>query len=361
MILRTWRRELEGYNTVVFLIFNFFSVKFMSQVKSFLERTTEKAQSVYKHIVLPEGSDARTIAAAAKAVQRKLVRLTILGNQDNIFKALKSAGVPDGAVAVIDPKNSPLTSRFAKMYYELRRNKGLTEQQAEKQMLDEMYFGTMMVKTGAADGLVSGAVHSTPDTIRPALQIIKAAKGVQTVSSMFFMCRGEMTLLFADSGLNQDPNAEQVADIALSTAKTALQFGIVPRIAMLSYSTKGSAKGAGPDKMIQATRLAKEKIAAQINQPVAIDGELQFDAAFVPAVAAKKCPDSPLKGQANVFIFPDLGVGNIAYKMAERLAGMEAYGPILQGLARPVNDLSRGCNADDIFGTIAITAIQACG
>jgi phosphate acetyltransferase len=218
-----------------------------------------------------------------------------------------------------------------------------------------------MVKNNEADGLVSGATHSTPNTVRPALQIIKAAKGIQTVSSMFFMTNSKMTLLFADCGLNEDPNAEQIADITLSTARTAKQFGIVPKIALLSYSTKGSAGGDGPEKMIKATELAKAKFAKDFDDEYLIDGELQFDAAFVLKVAQKKCPDSPLKGQANVFIFPDLGAGNICYKLAERLAGLNAYGPILQGLAKPVNDLSRGCNSDDIVAAVAITAIQAKG
>jgi len=219
-----------------------------------------------------------------------------------------------------------------------------------------------MVKNGEVDGLVSGATHSTPDTVRPALQIIKAAKGIKTILSMFFMTNSKTTLLFADCGLNEDPDAEQIVDITLATARTAKQFGIMPKIAMLSYSTKGSAQGPGPEKMIKATELAKSKLAKEFNDgEYLIDGELQFDAAFVPKVAAKKCPDSPLKGQANVFIFPDLGAGNICYKMAERLGGLNAYGPILQGLAKPVNDLSRGCNSDDIVAAVAITAIQANG
>jgi phosphate acetyltransferase len=243
----------------------------------------------------------------------------------------------------------------------MRKNKGITPETALEAMKDDVYFGTMLVKTSQVDGLVSGAVHSTPDTIRPALQIIKAAQGIKTVSSMFFMTNTEHTFLFADSGLNQEPDAEQLADIVLSTARTAKQFGIFPKIAMLSYSTKGSAKGAGPDKMLKATELAKAKLQKDFDGEYLIDGELQFDSAFVPKVAAKKCPDSPLKGQANTFIFPDLSVGNICYKLAERLASLNAYGPILQGIAKPVNDLSRGCNSDDIVAAVAITAIQAVG
>ena len=291
-----------------------------------------------------------------------MAKLTILGDEKQISNSLKEMGIPKtNDIAIINPKTSNTLKEYAEKFYELRKSKGVTPESALETVKDEVYFGTMMVKTDEADGLVSGAVHSTPDTVRPALQIIKAAKGIATVSSMFFMTNSKMTLLYADSGLNQDPDAEQLADIALTTARTAKQFGIVPRIAMLSYSTKGSAKGAGPDKMIKATELAKAKLAKEFDGEYAIDGELQFDSAFVPKVAAKKCPDSPLKGAANVFIFPDLGVGNICYKMTERLAGLNAYGPILQGIAKPVNDLSRGCNSDDIVAAVAITAIQTLG
>ncbi len=327
--------------------------------KDFSQFIFEKATALYKHIVLPEGEDPRTIEAAKKVADRKMAKLTLLGDEKKIGDELKKLGANTTNIAIINPKTSSKLQEYADKFYELRKSKGVTPEQALATMKDEVYFGTMMVKLGEVDGLVSGAVHSTPDTVRPALQIIKAAKGVETVSSMFFMVKGEVTLLYADSGLNQDPTAEQLADIALTTARTAKQFGFVPKIAMLSYSTKGSAKGPGPDKMIKATELAKAKLEKEFDGEFAIDGELQFDAAYVPSVAAKKAPNSPLKGQANTFIFPDLGVGNICYKSTERLAGYIAYGPILQGIAKPVNDLSRGCNSDDIVGTIAITAIQA--
>jgi phosphate acetyltransferase len=327
--------------------------------KDFSQFIFEKATALYKHIVLPEGQDPRTIEAAKKIADKKMAKLTLLGDENKISSELKKLNANTTDITIINPKTSPKLKEYAEKFYELRKSKGVSPEQALETMKDEVYFGTMMVKLGEVDGLVSGAVHSTPDTVRPALQIIKAAKGVETVSSMFFMVKGETTLLYADSGLNQDPTAEQLADIALTTARTAKQFGIVPKIAMLSYSTKGSAKGAGPDKMIKATELAKAKLEKEFDGEYAIDGELQFDAAYVPSVAAKKAPNSPLKGQANTFIFPDLGVGNICYKSTERLAGYIAYGPILQGIAKPVNDLSRGCSSDDIVGTVAITAIQA--
>ncbi|MCE5341839.1 MAG: phosphate acetyltransferase [Planctomycetaceae bacterium] len=329
--------------------------------KDFSQMILGRAASLYKHIVLPEGEDPRTIEAAKKMADRKMAKLTLLGDEKKIGDELKKIGANTTNITVINPKTSPKLKEYADKFYELRKSKGVTPEQALKTVTDEVYFATMMVKVGEVDGLVSGAVHSTPDTVRPALQIIKAAKGVETVSSMFFMTKGDTTLLYADSGLNQDPTAEQLADIALTTARTAKQFGIVPKIAMLSYSTKGSAKGTGPDKMIKATELAKAKLEKEFDGEYAIDGELQFDAAFVPSVAAKKAPGSPLKGQANVFIFPDLGVGNICYKSTERLAGYAAYGPILQGIAKPVNDLSRGCNSDDIVAAAAITAIQSVG
>jgi phosphate acetyltransferase len=333
----------------------------METSKDFSQQIIEKAAALYKHIVLPEGHDERTIEAAKKITDRKMARLTILGDDKLIAEALEKIGAKTNDIDIINNFTTEKLKDYAEQFYQLRKNKGVTPESAVATIKGRVYFGTMMVKNGEVDGLVSGATHSTPDTVRPALQIIKAAKGIKTISSLFFMTNSETTLLYADSGLNQNPDAEQLADIALTTARTAKQFGIVPKIAMLSYSTKGSANGTGPEKMIKATELAKAKLAAEFDGEYLIDGELQFDAAFVPKVAAQKCPDSPLKGAANVFIFPDLGAGNICYKMTERLAGFNAYGPILQGLARPVNDLSRGCNSDDIVAAVAITAIQAAG
>jgi phosphate acetyltransferase len=331
----------------------------METSRDFSKQILEKASSLFKHIVLPEGGDERTIEAAKKIISLKMARLTILGDEKQIAGALKNLGVSSNDINIINNQTSQKLKDYADQFYQLRKSKGVTPDSALKIVKDMVYFGTMMVKNGEVDGLVSGATHSTADTVRPALQIIKAAKGIKTVSSMFFMTNSKMTILYADCGLNEDPDAEQIADITLATARTAKQFGILPKIALLSYSTKGSAGGPGPERMKKAAELAKEKLAKEFDGQYLIDGELQFDAAFVPKVAAKKCPDSPLKGQANVFIFPDLGAGNICYKMTERLGEFNAYGPILQGLAKPVNDLSRGCNSDDIVATVAITAIQA--
>ncbi|MBN2843143.1 MAG: phosphate acetyltransferase [Sedimentisphaerales bacterium] len=317
-----------------------------------------KAASNVKHIVLPEGSDPRMIEAAKIVTQDKVAKVTLLGDVDKISSGLKAIGAPLDQIAIIDPKKSERLEGYANGFYELRKDKGMTPEKALEILKDEMYFGMMMLKNDDVDGLVAGAVHSSSDTIRPALQIIKSAKGIKTISSMFFMCRGEETYLFSDCGLIIDPTAEELSDIAFSTANTARQFGLSPKVAMLSYSTKGSAGGAGQEKMVKATELATAKLTAEFGSEFAIDGELQFDAAFVPSVAASKSPDSKVKGQANVFIFPDLGAGNICYKVTQRLGGFSAYGPILQGVAKPVNDLSRGCTASDIVATIAITAIQ---
>ena len=333
----------------------------METSRDFSKHILEKASSLFKHIVLPEGGDERTIEAAKKIITLKTARLTILGDEKQIAGALKNLGVSSNDINIINNQTSQKLKDYADQFYQLRKSKGVTPDSALKIVKDMVYFGTMMVKNGEVDGLVSGATHSTADTVRPALQIIKAAKGIKTVSSMFFMTNSKMTILYADCGLNEDPDAEQIADITLATARTAKQFGILPKIALLSYSTKGSAGAPGPERMKKAAELAKEKLAKEFDGQYLIDGELQFDAAFVPKVAAKKCPDSPLKGQANVFIFPDLGAGNICYKMTERLGEFNAYGPILQGLAKPVNDLSRGCNSDDIVAAVAITAIQANG
>ena len=327
--------------------------------QDFLSLILDKAKNAQKHIVLPEGEDPRTIEAAAKITKNKIARLTLLGDDDQINAALKKTDADFSFLNVINPLKSEQTQLFADQLYELRKNKGMTPEKALETVKEVTHFGTMMVKTGLADGLVSGAVHSSADTIRPALQIVKSAPGIKTVSSMFFMTKGDQTYLFSDCGLNQNPTPQQLADITLSTANTAKQFGFIPKIAILSYSTKGSGSGPDIDMMAQAAQLASEKMAAEFDGEYFLDGEIQFDAAFVPAIAAKKCPDSPLKGQANIFIFPDLNCGNICYKMAERLAGLAAYGPILQGIAKPMNDLSRGCSGDDIVATIAITAIQA--
>ena len=328
---------------------------------SFFDATIQQASKATKTIVLPEGDDPRTLQAAAEIIERQFAELVILGDTATLENGLRDCGADPSKVTLINPKTDPRRDEYARMFYELRRHKGLTQDQAQAALQGVIQFGTMMVKAGAADGLVAGASHSTGDTLRPALQVIKPAAGISTVSSMFFMCWPDKVLLFADCGLIEDPTERQLVDIAVSTARTALQFGFEARIAMLSYSTKGSADGPNAVKMAIASEKAKQAVSDIFGDAAVLDGELQFDAAYVPSVAARKAPDSPLKGNANIFIFPDLSAGNLCYKTTQRLAGAEAYGPIVQGLARPVNDLSRGCSPHDIVATVAITAIQANG
>ena len=328
--------------------------------KSFKEYILEKAAANIKHIVLPEGEDQRTIDAAKIICEAKIADITLLGDVEKISSALASVGADANKIKIIDPLKSEKLPVYAEQFFKLRKHKGVTQEQALDIVKGGIYFGTMMIYCGDCDGLVAGAVGSTADTVRPALQIVKSAAGVKTVSSVFFMSKGEDTYLFADCGLVEFPTKEQLIDIIVSTAKSALQFDITPKIACLSYSTKGSANREETLKMAKVADLARTKLDEIYGKgKVLIDGELQFDAAFVPTVAAKKAPDSPIKGEANVFIFPDLQAGNICYKVTERLGGFDAYGPILQGLGKPVNDLSRGCCADDIAGAVAITAIQA--
>lgn len=331
----------------------------MAKDNAFLRSILAKAKANVKRIVLPEGDEPRNLEAAAQVAKDKIAKLTLLGDDDRIKSELTRLGTNLSDVTIINPKKSDLYRQFASQYYELRKSKGLTEEQANKQLEHPIYFGTMMIKAGMVDGLVAGAIHSTADTVRPALQIIKCAAGINIVSSLFFMARAEETLLYADCGVVEQPNPEQLSEIALTTVMTARQFGIEPRVAMLSYSTKGSAKSADTQKVIDATKLSQEKIKARFGDSVPVDGELQFDAAYVPKVCASKAPGSPVAGKVTVCIFPDLDAGNIAYKITQRLGGFEAYGPILQGLASPMNDLSRGCIAEDIVATVAITAIQA--
>lgn len=328
---------------------------------SFFDQITARAAKNIKTIALPEGSDERTIAAAADVVKRGFAKVIVMGDEAKLRPLLDKYHLKAADINLTNPATDPRLEEFAGFLYELRKAKGMTMEQARQIVRDEVYFATVMVKKGLADGLVSGAIHSTADTLRPALQIIKPAAGIKTVSSMFFMCWPDKVLLYADSGLVEDPTEDQLVDIAVSTARTGLQFGLEPKVAILSYSTKGSAAGPNAKKMANAAAKAKDVFKATFGDKVPVDGELQFDAAYVPSVAARKAPDSPLKGMANTFIFPDLGAGNICYKSTQRLAGAEAFGPIVQGLARPVNDLSRGCSAEDITATVAITAIQAMG
>ena len=322
-------------------------------MSDFLQRMKDAAKADKRTIVLPEGEDPRTIEAAKKIVAEGLANLVILGDPAKIDV--------EGAT-VIDPKTAEKHDEYAAKFAELRAKKGVTLPEAMEQMNDATYFGTMMVKMGDADGLVSGACHSTANTLRPALQILKTAPGTKLVSAFFIMCTkspefgADGTLLFADCGLNINPNADELSEIALASAESWKAFmpGVEPKVAMLSFSTMGSAKGDVPTKVQEAVKLANEK-----NPELALDGDLQLDAALVQSVADLKAPQSKVAGKANVLVFPDLESGNIGYKLVQRFGGAQAYGPILQGIAKPVNDLSRGCSADDIVGVVAITAVQA--
>ena len=321
-------------------------------MSEFLDRMKSLAKADKKTIVLPEGEDSRTLEAAAKIVAEDLANIVILGDP---------AAIDVAGASVIDPASSDKRQAYADALYELRKAKGMTPEQAYEQVADNTYYGTMMVKLGDADGLVSGACHSTANTLRPALQILKTAPGTKLVSSFFIMCTpateyGEGgTLLIADCGLNIAPDADQLSEIAISSAATWKSLmSDEPVVAMLSYSTMGSAGGDTAVKVQEATRLAKEKA-----PELALDGDLQLDAALEASVGLLKAPESKVPGNANILVFPDLAAGNIGYKLVQRFAKAEAYGPVLQGIAKPVNDLSRGCSADDIVGVVAITAVQA--
>ena len=324
---------------------------------SFLETMLARAKADKQTIVLPEGSDERTLEAAEKLVAHDACSVIVLGNEEE----LKAGGQALEGVRIVDPKTSDLREKFATRLYELRKHKGMTPEDALDKISEEMYFGVMMVKCGEADGMVSGACHATADVLRPCLQILKTAPGVKLASSFFVMvvpnCEygQDGTFIFSDCGLEVQPDDEALAHIAVNSARSwKTLMGTDPTVAMLSHSTKGSARNDDANKVARAVEIAHE-----LDPSLELDGELQLDAAIVPSVGESKAPGSRVAGHANVLVFPDLDAGNIGYKLVQRLAKAEAYGPITQGLAAPVNDLSRGCSADDIVGVAAITCVQA--
>ena len=330
---------------------------------AFIEEIKKRAKQDIKTIVLPEAEDIRTLEATENVLKEKYANIVLIGNAQKIRQKAEENNLNITGAQIVDPNNSEKYDKYVNLLYELRKNKGMTIEKAKELVKDPVYYGMLMVKdeTSNADGLVSGAVHSTSDTLRPALQILKTAPDTKLVSAFFVMvvpnCEyGENgTFIFADSGLNPNPSAEELSEIAISSSKSFRQLvQKEAKVAMLSYSTYGSAKSELTEKMIQATKITKEK-----DNALLVDGELQLDAAIIPEIAKSKAQESPLKGEANVLIFPDLNAGNIGYKLVQRLAKAEAYGPLCQGIAKPVNDLSRGCSSKDIAGVIAITAVQA--
>ena len=324
---------------------------------SLLDVLQEKLSGKNVKIVLPEGEDERVLTAATQLQSTDYVTPVLLGNEANVNALAKDKGLDISNLEIIDPETSDLIQELVTAFVERRKGKA-TEAQAQEMLKDVNYFGTMLVYTGKAEGLVSGAAHSTGDTVRPALQIIKTKPGVTKTSGIFFMIKGEEQYIFGDCAINPTLEAQDLAEIAVESAKSAQSFGMSPRVAMLSFSTKGSAKSDDVEKVSNAVALAQEKVETDQLKDVVIDGEFQFDAAIVPEVAKKKAPDAQIQGDANVFIFPSLEAGNIGYKIAQRLGGYDAVGPVLQGLNSPVNDLSRGCSIEDVYNLSIITAAQ---
>lgn len=326
-----------------------------------MEKIWHMAKNDKKRIVLPEGEEERTIIACDKIKKNNLADIVLVGDENKIRAKAKELSSNIDGIEIINPEKSPKLQSYVQSFYELRKNKGMTIDKADKIVRDPLYFGTMMLKEGDVDGLVSGAVHTTGDLLRPGLQIIKTSPRASIVSSFFIMmvpdCMygEEGMLFFSDCAVNPNPNSEQLASIAIATAETAIKLcGIEPKVAMLSFSTMGSADHEMVDKVRIATEIAKEK-----RPDLNIDGELQLDAAIVKKVAKQKAPNSEVAGSANVLIFPDLQTGNIGYKLVQRFAKAEAIGPVCQGFAKPINDLSRGCSSDDIVNVVAVTAVQA--
>lgn len=330
---------------------------------SFIDTIKERAKKDIKTIVLPEAEDVRILQATEQVINEGFARIILIGNGEAINELAKENNVNIEGAKIVNPEIDEKHDEYVELLYNLRKQKGMTKEQAEELVKEPIYFGTLMLKdkNSEADGLVSGAAHSTSNTLRPALQILKTAPDTKLVSAFFVMvvpnCEsGENgTFIFGDSGLNENPTDEQLSEIAISSSKSFKQLvEKEPKVAMLSYSTHGSAKSELTEKVISATNKVKEK-----EPNLLVDGELQLDAAIIPEIAASKAPNSPIKGEANVLIFPNLDAGNIGYKLVQRLGKAEAYGPLCQGIARPVNDLSRGCSSKDIAGVVAITAVQA--
>ena len=328
---------------------------------AFIDDIKIRAKEKIKTIVLPEATDIRVLTATSNIIKEGFAKIILIGNKEEILSKAKESNLDIENAEIVDPVTSEKYDEYVNAFFELRKNKGINIEKAKQLILDPVYFGMMMVKTGYADGLVSGAIHSTSDTLRPALQILKTAPNTKLVSAFFLMvvpdCEyGENgTFIFSDCGLNENPDSEALSEIAISSSKSFEQLvGKQSKIAMLSYSTYGSAHSELTDKVITATNLVRQKAPELI-----VDGELQLDAAIIPDIAKCKAPGGPLKSEANTLIFPELDAGNIGYKLVQRLAKAEAYGPLCQGIAKPVNDLSRGCNSKDIEGVVAITAVQA--
>lgn len=317
------------------------------------ESLKQKIKGKNLRIVFPEATDERILKAAVRLQQENLVEPVFLGAAEEIQKAALAAGVTTSQIKILDPNNYSDFEQIVDAFVERRHGKN-TKEQAQKMLRDPNYFGTMLVFLGQVDGMVSGAVHPTGDTVRPALQIIKVKPGLTRTSGAFIMQKDDQRYLFADCAININPNSQELAEIAVTSAKTAQLFDIDPKVALLSFSTKGSAKSDEVTKVAEAAKLAQ-----QMDPDLALDGELQFDAAFVPKVAQQKAPNSAVAGQATVFVFPELQSGNIGYKIAQRFGGFEAIGPVLQGLNKPVSDLSRGCNEEDVYKLSLITAAQA--
>ena len=330
-------------------------------LSKYLSSLIDRASKLGKTIVLPEGEDERVLNAAYVAANNKVANIIILGDVAKIEEFFAAKGSKPENISIIDPQSSEKKEEYANLLFEIRKDKGMTIEEARQTVLNKTYFGTLMVKAKDADGMVSGAIHSTADTVRPALQIIKSARKDRGVSAFLIMVSNNEPYILSDAGLVINPDDKELAGIAISAAESAITFGIAPKIAMLSFSTKGSAKGPEVDKVVSATKIASELLKNEEYQDkgIEIDGELQVDAALDLSVGQRKAPGSHVAGKAKVLVVPNLDTGNICYKLLQRLGGCEAYGPILQGLNAPINDLSRGAFVEDIVGAIAITCIQA--